>query len=532
MPFILVQGGSSLYKVDPSTGTATTLTLPSGVTLSTTRKPKFAILNQFIVMVNSPSRNLMIDPEGVVRVLVPRPPASPPVLAAGSGTGVTGAVQAKQSFVIYDSLGNIISESPLSPASVSVTLADDDIAVTRVAVSEDSISARRVYRTGGGGTQYYHWIDLDGNVTTSFTSGLADAGLTALPVVPTILTAPAGTLPGSRLKNITSWKNRLWAVADDPDNVDSVVYTEDGKVYAWANSLTAYPKGQDAQGIVAFAARKDQLGILKRNGVWQITGSSNANFSVVQLTYGKAGCVAPDSVLVINDRAFWLGQDGVYEWSAEGVRKISEAEVNPWFTTDTYFNRSRFSNAFAKYNEVRNCYELHLAATGSSSEDRWVQFNLNNRKWYGPHKTAAFTPTHAAHTTDGNNLPLTLVGGSDGVLYVANQATYRDGTATVIDEDVYGVFHHGNAPDIEHFWGELSLLSKVESGGALTVTPTVGRLNSSAGTALSHSLTTGRERLGRLGIGAMVRLRFQQATLNQGAVIYGYEIPFHEIGRR
>ena len=73
MSFILAQAGTSLYKIDPSSGAATALTLPSGVTLSTARKPHFAVLNQFVVMVNSPTRNLMIDPEGTVRVLVPRP---------------------------------------------------------------------------------------------------------------------------------------------------------------------------------------------------------------------------------------------------------------------------------------------------------------------------------------------------------------------------------------------------------------------------------------------------------------------------
>ena len=100
MAFLVAQGGDTLYKVDPDTGTATALTLPTGVTLSATRKPRFAVLNQWVVLVNSPSRNLAIDPEGTVRVLVPRPPISPPHMAGGSGTGVTGTWKGKQSFVV------------------------------------------------------------------------------------------------------------------------------------------------------------------------------------------------------------------------------------------------------------------------------------------------------------------------------------------------------------------------------------------------------------------------------------------------
>lgn len=532
MAFLIVQGGTSLYKVDPTTGVATALTLPTGVTLSLTRKPRFAILNQWVVITNSPSRNIAVDPEGTVRVLVPRGPISPPMTAAGSGTGLTGSYQVKQSFVVSDTAGNLLMESALSPPSSAVSLTNKDLTVSQIALSDDSVTSRRLYRTSSGGALYYHWLDLDGNTATSVTSGLADAALSLLPAQPTILTPPAGTLPGTRLKNIVSWKNRLWGVSDDPDDVDSVTYSEDGLVYAWPNSITAYPTGQDSQGIVAFAPRRNELGILKRNGVWQISGNSNATFQVIQLVYDKAGCVAPDSVVVANDKAYWLGRDGIYEWGTDGVRNVSDGLVKPWFTTDTYFNRGRFVNAFAKYNEARNSYELHLAALGSSTEDRWVSFNLTNRKWFGPHKTGAFTPSHAYKGQDSNGLPIVLVGGTDGTIYTANNSTYHDGSATAIDFDVYGPFHHGDEPDVHHLWQSISILSKVESGGTLSIIPYLGRLNAAAGTTISHDLTTGRERLSTIGAGAMVRLRFSQATNNQGCTIYGYELPFLELGRR
>ena len=532
MALILAQVGTSLYKVDTSTGAATALTLPSGVTLSTVWRPRFAILNQFVVMVNSPTRNISIDPEGTVRVLVPRAPTSPPAVAA-SGTGLTGAYQIKQSFVVKDSLGNLIMESALSPASLEFTAANQGLSITNIATSEDSITARRLYRNTAGGSLFYFLQDVEGNTTTAVVNALSDAGLALLPQAGT-LGSPPGTLPSSRLRNIVSWKNRLWGTGDNPDEVDSVTYTEDGLVYAWPNQLTAYPKGQDSEGIVAFAPRRDQLGLLKRNGVWQITGSSNSNFAVVQLNVeqGRGGCIAPESVLIINDRAYWLGKDGVYEWGPDGVKCISDEKVAPWFKTGTYFNRSRFVNAFCRYNSLTSSYELHLAAAGASTENRWVSFNTISRAWYGPHKTDLFTPSAGATTEDTNGLPITVVAGTDGIIYTGNSSNYRDGSATAIDMDVYPPFHSANAPDIDHYWGELSILTKVESGGTLTITPTVGRLNSSAATAISHDLTLGRQRLRRIGTGALARLRLQQSTVNQGCTIYGYELPVHELGRR
>ena len=169
---------------------------------------------------------------------------------------------------------------------------------------------------------------------------------------------------------------------------------------------------------------------------------------------------------------------------------------------------------------------------GDTTENRWVSLSLKTGGWYGPHLTSAFTPTHAGHCIDTNGLPITFVGGSDGVIYTGNSANYRDGAATAIDFDVYGPWHGGDAPDIEHFWGELSMLSRVETAGTLTVTPTVGRLDSSAGAAISHTLTLGRERLRRLGTGALCRLRLRHNTVNQGVSVFGYEVPFSELGRR
>lgn len=538
MSSALIQAGTTLYSVDLSTGTATTLTLPTGVTLSSTRKPRFAVLNQWIVMTNSPDRNLVIDPEGTVRPLVPIPPTHGPTMVAGSGTGLTGAYLYKASFIISNSDGDLLIESPLSPPSTSVTLANKDASLSDIQVSADTISARRIYRSLAGGTLFFHVMDLNGNTATALLENKADATVSLLPAATDILLTPPGTLPGFHMKDIVQWKSRLWGVSDDPTQIDTIYISETNKVYAWPNSIVAYPTGQDSQGVVKLIARKNQLGILKRNGLWQVAGSSSStgistsNISVAQVVYEKAGCVAPDSALVISDTAYWLGKDGVYTWSDEGVRNISNGFVAPWFHSDTYFNRSRFPNAFAKYNELRNSYELHLAAAGATTENRWVSFNISNGKWYGPHLTGALTPTHGGWGQDSNGLPIVIVGGSDGVLYTGNSSSYLDGASTAIAMDIYGPWHSLDDPDIEHFWGSPSLLTKIESGGTLTVTPYIGRLNASAGEAIPHDLTKGREYLRILGVGPLMRLQFTQSAASRGVSIYGYELQAHEVGRR
>ena len=535
--FLLAQGSTTLYKIDLSDGTATALTLPSGVTLSSTRKPRVAVLNQWVIVTNSPTQNLAIDAEGTVRVLIPRAPLHSPTIAAGSGTGLTGAYGFRESFIVTNTDGELLMESPLSPTAATFTLANQNASLSDIPISLDTISARRIYRTAAGGTAYFHLVDLDGNTNTTLQDNTTDATLALLPAQPSILTAPPGTLPGIRMKQIIEWKSRLWGIADDPALVDTVFFTETNKVYAWPNTAIAYPTGMDSAGIVAFAKRKNQLGLLKRNGLWQISGSSattgisSDNLSISQIAFEKAGCSAPDSVVTINDRVYYLGKDGVYEWG-ERVDNISNDRVDKWFQSDTYFNRSRFGNAFAKYDEINHAYELHLANAGDSTENRWVTYYIDAKVWTGPHKTDLFTPTHACHGVDENMLPIALVGASNGVIYQANASTYRDGAATAIDMDCYTPFFSANAPDIHHVWLQPSILTKIEAAGTLSLTPYVGRLDASAGTAISHDLTLGRERLTRLGTGPMFRFRIRQNTVNQSATIYGVEVPFLERGRR
>ena len=547
MAFLLAQGGSTLYKIDLTSGVATALTLPTGVTLNAARKPKFAVLNQWVAMVNSPSRNLVIDPEGVVRLMVPRPPSVGPTMVAGSSTGLTGAYRYALSNCVLNTDGELLLESPLSPLSKSTTLSNTDASLTDIEVSIDTITHRRLYRTLSGGAYptLFKVLDIEGNDLTAILDNAADATLSLLPAFATVLVSPPGTLPGIRFKNIIEWKSRFWAIVENPSLADTVFASETNKVYAWPNQLVAYPTGQDEKGIIGFAVRKNQLGLLKRNGLWQISGTSGStgvafvNTSVQQIALAP-GSMSPDAIQSVpGDKVIYLGRDGVYEWGDNGVVNISKDQVHPWFTSDTYFNRTRWPNAFMRYNSKLNQIELHLAAAGSSVEDRWVSFNLTNRKWYGPHKTAALTPQSGCDLIDGDGLPLTFVGGTDGVVYIGNRAIYTDGAATAIDMDCFGGFHSFDSPDIEKFWGQLSVQTKKESSGTLTITPrlvsgTGGVEDAVSGTDFSHDLTKGRELLdGRIGDARLLGFRFRQNTNAVNATIYGYELDkVFEDGRR
>ena len=95
MAFNLVQAGSSLYAVNTEGGFSSALTLPTGITLADTRKPRFARFGQYVIVANTPSRPISVSDDGTVRPLVPQPPACPPIAAAGASTGLTGAYRVR-----------------------------------------------------------------------------------------------------------------------------------------------------------------------------------------------------------------------------------------------------------------------------------------------------------------------------------------------------------------------------------------------------------------------------------------------------
>jgi hypothetical protein len=272
------------------------------------------------------------------------------------------------------------------------------------------------------------------------------------------------------------------------------------------------------------------MAVFKRNSAHKIVGDDENSYQRVTITEG-AGLIAPESVRVIRNVGYGLGENGVYQYDDEGFRSISQETVAEWFESDTYFNRAMFPYAEGRWNPETNAYELHLAAVGSSVLDRWVSYDLARKTWLGPHLTSAFTPKCAGEVVNASGSTIPVIGGSDGYVYTMNGATRTDGTATAIDFDV-STIHTCNTPDIEKQFLQMDVLSKIEAAGTLSVTPTVGGLDASAQSAMSYDLTLGRQRGVYIGPGRILQLRWRHNTNAQDVTLYGAELPFFELGRK
>lgn len=533
MPFTLLQGGTTLQTMDTS-GTLTSLTLPTGIKLDSTLRPRLAVFGKYVVVVNSPTRPLTVDPEGVVRYLSPRPPRTRPVLSAVSGGALAGTYIAKQTFRVYDTDGNVYAESAYGPASVAQAVSTEWLKaasldtssekITKDGTEIDFVNASYLYRTLTlGTTVFFPWLQLDGNTQTSIQDDLSDANLQ-------LISAPTlGSPPDLAL--IAEFRSRLFGRSKT--DIDTLRWSEASRMYAWsaASTLVIPKEGADTRGITGVFANKDVLCVGRQNRLFQIAGDSSATFRPI-IVAPSVGVEGPDTVDTWNGVAYFLAKDGVYAWGADGIRCISDGMVRSWFTTDTYFNRSRFQYAVGRVDTTRNRYRLLLANAGDSVENRWVEFDITANQWWGPHKTDAFTPSFLLNIINASSLEIPTICSTSGFAY-QEQATRTDDTSTGIALDVNTKLHDDNSPNVFKWFDELELSSKIQSSGSLTITPSVGEnMSPPAQAPITADMTLGHERLRRIGTGRFVKFNFANSVAGVDIELNGYELPWHELGDR
>lgn len=529
MPFTLMQVGSMLKSVNTDGGLSPALTLPNGVSLATNLQPRFARFKRYVVLVNTPTRPVSIDVDGVVRVLTPAPPNTAVVLSGPNAGTLTGTYLSKQTFRILDALGNVISESDYGPAmATAVSITNKKLKGVGVS-SADDISASMFYRTATGpGAAYFQWTQVDGNpAAPTVENDLSDAAI-GLFDAPALGTAPDLTL-------IAEFAGRLWGV--DRVDVDNLRYTEAGTMYGWSalNSIIVPRLGADQAGVTALIPRRAALGVCRRDTVAQVTGSQRTNFTPVIVNGGeKVGCVSQESVVVTDgDVAYFLARDGVYRWDSNGITCVTDGLVRTWFTTDDTFNRSMFWRAFAQIDPFDKKYYLFLASKGSDTLDKFIAMDMNTGAWFGPHETSAFTPSCAILVAGRNQQLFYMVGSRDGYLSQTQEAR-NDWGLFPIDLHVTVRSEEMDEPSLEKYYGELEVHVDPQATGTLDITPELGSVDETTATpVMEMDLTLGRQRVGRIGTGNSMVLNFENDELDVDAAIYGYEVnPVNIIGQR
>lgn len=524
----LIQSGEALYVVTEDGGQAT-LTLPSTVTLTDERKPRFEVNKVHAVVVNSVDQPIIVDDNGIVLFLSPIAPSVAPTTAVGAAGALTGTYQVKYTFAIRDLDENVVAESGFSPTS-TVVLTADKLTVSALALLTGLTPAnynaryevvRRVYRTTAGTSTFFLWYTVEDNTTTTFSDDATDASLAAFAA------DALGTVP--YLSHVASFRDRLFGINDSEDR-EKLLYSEVGLRWAWPTDnyfRAPQVKGDSQSGVTALMPRREALGLAKSNMLMQLTGTSDDDFRIVVLST-TIGAINQESVCTFRDEVYFLGYDGVYRWTDSGIDNLSDGRVRSWFTTDEYFNRSIFNESFAVVDPIEKSYKLYLASADSDEIDCWVEYDIETNTWWGPHISAAYEFTSAFQLS--SHTPLIGAGTSDGFITVDTD-TRSDDTDTAIAVEAI-MTPIVNDPPVTSYWGKLSIEVEPDTG-TLSIYPTVGELDDAEGTVIEHDLSDPHTALERLGYGRYVTLRLTHETVDQTVQILGMEIdPVNRVGKR
>ena len=392
--------------------TSNQVALPPNLLL-TNRRARFALLNKRVCMSNSASNNVMFvpgdplsdDPIDFVVPMSPTPPKASVTGSVGNDVGLTGKYNVRVTFAVKNSKGAIIAESPMGPPmDEPVTLADENLTIRDIPVSDEfGINTRRLYRTLANGSKYFHWTDVGGNGESYVEEAISDEVIQATPVSTDLGNPPGSFGSSSYLELMTAWKGRLFGRAGGTNvaDLDTLLWSAIRLPYAWnpTNTLPIPPVGADSFGITALIPRRDVLGIAKRDSIWAINSPTPLSGNLRQVS--QVGAVGQDSVVVHDDYAWFLSEDGIYMWGSDNIpSSISADSVHPWFTTDNYFNRAAFDKVVGFYNTDRQSIVWLMPSRGQSELDRWIEYYPHEGVWLGPHMTSEFTPTFAIAAQD------------------------------------------------------------------------------------------------------------------------------------
>lgn len=523
MPFTVIQSGATLQFLAED-GTLQDLALPSGYTLSTTRPPRWVVINRTVILVNTPSAPLAITGDGVVNPLGVAAPVEPPTVGVGGVGNLTGDYGGiRFTYIIKNTSGDVVSESAMSPPSNTVTLTNDALEVTNIGISTDpATTTRRIYRPTANGATLFRWIDIDDNTTTTIEDDTPDAQLS-------LISAPTlGAIP--RLQLAKEWKGRIWG-SDDVD-IDTLRFSEPDAWWAWpiTNGINVPIVGGGGRGIIALMPRREYLGIGKRDVIWSVYGDTPTDFRLVKLSE-LIGVESQESVATYRDTVWWLWKDGVYQWDSEGIRSVSDGKVKSWFTKDDTFNRALYQNSFALFDPTTLKYRLFLASAGSEVIDSWVEYDIETGTWWGPHSSLSFSPTSSLIIYNTADEIIPAIGASNAFLWQPREEA-TDHIADDIETRIETGFFHAGEPDFEKYWDHLVMLGKPQDAGTMQITPVVGYTDAVDGVPLSYDMTLGRQKLGRLGRGQLMKLIFEHSKYNEPVELYGLEILFNIFGRR
>ncbi len=332
--------------------------------------------------------------------------AVPSITGASNISNATGATKKGYRVSAVSNVGETLASTTFELGNMPATLGGTAGGVLRLFITPPStasgvLQGMNVYGRDTGNERYLGFIP--GNATIFNDDGSA---------IPREFTFPptADSTGGPIAKYVKRFQDRLVFanLAGDPSKIlisGKVPNHEKFDVSFGGNYLLIEPdSGDDITGIETY---RDRIIVFKQKSIWQVTLSTTqiGNFFVtepsLQLITSSKGCIAPRSIVPVENDVYFLSYDGVnslgYEQGyAIDVLRSNEisVKVRPYFKNLTITQRQ---NAVAAYSEFK--YIISFPSyTGAVNES--MIFDRERLAWLGPWTKGA-TVFEVFYDTDG-----------------------------------------------------------------------------------------------------------------------------------
>ena len=229
--------------------------------------PAYAVTFMNMVIVGMESNVPRKFDGTTLRTLAITPPASAPTVAVGAAGSLTGNYQYKITF--YSASG---AETNPSPASIVVSPAAQQVALSDILLGSGEVASRKIYRTLAGGTLYYYLDTIGNNTATTYGDNIPDAQLST-DLVPSEFDSPP-----SGLKFLAVYKQYLFGVVSSEPTTLRHSYSSIPEIFFSGFELNVGK--DDGQPIIGIVPMKDALYVFKTHSTWPIMGSTPDDFQV------------------------------------------------------------------------------------------------------------------------------------------------------------------------------------------------------------------------------------------------------------
>lgn len=242
-------------------------------------------------------------------------------------------------------------------------------------------------------------------------------------------TAATEVLGPPSMDRILVYYSRLFGIKDSNLHYSAVDNPEDFSVVN--DGGLAKIETYDTEPLQNMTVLGSSILLFKEDNISRFTGYSKYDIDIDTGTDGvsdEVGLIAPETLVRVEDVAFFLSDRGPYFATTGGVQEVG-------FNVETVFDfddRETWSKAVAVHNRRRREIWLCLPGAGSSVNDLVWVLNYRTMTWWGPWDFP-FSISAACRYEGSNGVESVLLAGDDGFL--------RDGdfsAATIYDDIAFG----------------------------------------------------------------------------------------------